>query len=113
MIEKEEKRKDVLDEKETKLQKDEEETMKQKEVLQWMLKDAQVKMDVAIKENDMLGVTVAKEMLTAAKEMLTAANEKLSALTVHRNEQVKIRQKIGKKRKVQVENLVKNVKKKI
>ena len=65
MIEKEEKRKEVLDEKKKKLQKDEEETMKQKEVLQRMLKDAQVKMDVAIKENDMLGVTVAKEMLTA------------------------------------------------
>ena len=106
MIEKEEKRKEVLYEKEKKLQKDEEETMKQEEVLQRMLKDAQLKMDVAIKENDMLGVTV-------AKEMLTAANEKLSALTVHRNEQAKIRQKIGKKRKVQVENLVENVKKKI
>ena len=79
MIEKEEKRKEVLDEKEKKLQKDEEETMQQEEVLQRMLKDAQVKMDVAIKENDMLGVTV-------VKEMLTAANEKLSALTVHRNE---------------------------
>ena len=95
-----------MDEKEKKFQKDEEETMKQEEVLQRMLKDAQVKMDVAIKENDMVGVTV-------AKEMLTAANEKLSALTVHRNEQAKIRQKIGKKRKAQVENLVENVKKKI
>ena len=68
MIEKEEKRNGVLDEKEKKLQKDEEETMKQEEALQWMLKDAQVKMDVAIKENDMLGATVAKEMLTAANE---------------------------------------------
>ena len=106
MIEKEEKRKQVLDENEKKLQKDEEETMKQEEVLQRMLKDAQGKMDVAIKENDMLGVTV-------AKEMLTAANEKLSALTVHRNEQAKIHQKIEKKRKAQVENLVDNVKKKI
>ena len=45
--------------------------------------------------------------------MLTAANEKLSPLTVSRNEQAKIHQKIGKKRKAQVENLVKNVKKKI
>ena len=68
MIEKEEKRKGVLDEKEKKLQKDEEKTMKQEEALQRMLKDAQVKMDVAIKENGMLGVTVAKEMLTAANE---------------------------------------------
>ena len=105
MIEKGEKRKEVLDEEEKKLQKDEE-TMKQEEVLQQMLKDAQVRTNVAIKENDMLGVTV-------AKEMLTAANEKLSALTVHRNEQAKIRQKIGKKRKAQVENLVEDVKKKI
>ena len=105
MIEKGEKRKEVLDEEEKKLQKDEE-TMKQEEVLQRMLKDAQVRTNVAIKENDMLGVTV-------AKEMLTAANEKLSALTVHRNEQAKIRQKIGKKRKAQVENLVEDVKKKI
>ena len=103
MIEKEEKRKEVLDEKEKKLQKDEEETMKQEEVLQRMLKDAQVKMDAAIKGNDVLGVTV-------AKEMLTAANEKLSVLTVHRNEQAKICQKIGKKRKAQVENFVENVK---
>ena len=80
--------------------------MKQEEILQRMLKDAQVKMDVAIKENDIVGITV-------AKEMLTVANEKLSALTVHRNEQAKISQKIGKKRKAQVENLVENVKKKI
>ena len=91
MIEKGEKRKEVLDEEEKKLQKDEE-TMKQEEVLQQMLKDAQVRTNVAIKENDMLGVTV-------AKEMLTAANEKLSALTVHRNEQAKIRQKNWEKEK--------------
>ena len=99
MIEKEEKRKEVLDEKEMKLQKDEEETMQQEEVLQQMLKDGQVKMDVTIKENDMLGVTV-------AKEMLTAANEKLSALTVHRNEQAKIRQKLGKREKRKLKTLL-------
>ena len=106
MIEKEEKTKEVLDEKEKKLQKDKEETMKQEEVLQWKLKDVQVKMDVAIKENDMLGVTV-------AEEMLTAANEKLSALTVHRNDHAKICKKTGKKRNAQVENLAENVKKKL
>ena len=99
MIEKEEKRKEVLDEKEMNLQKDEEETMQQEEVLQQMLKDGQVKMDVTIKENDMLGVTV-------AKEMLTAANEKLSALTVHRNEQAKIRQKLGKREKRKLKTLL-------
>ena len=74
MIEKEEKRKEVLDEKEKKLQKDEEETMKQEEVLQRMLKDTQVKMDVAIKENDMLGVTVAKRNVDRCQRKAVSFN---------------------------------------
>lgn len=103
-MQKAEKRKDFLDKKEEKLHNDEEKLEKEYDISMRMFKNAQIQMDKAIADGDMMEIQVAREMISAATKKLESASK-------HREEQSKVRIEIGKKRKTAFEKLFKTAKK--
>ena len=69
LLSKAEKRKEILDQKEEGLRKDEEHIEKEQEVYQWMFMSVQEQMDKAIENNDVVSVKAAREMLNAATKI--------------------------------------------
>ena len=69
LLSKAEKWKEILDQKEEGLRKDEEHIEKEQEVYQWMFMSVQEQMDKAIENNDVVSVKAAREMLNAATKI--------------------------------------------
>ena len=105
IVEKAQKRKEVLEIKEKQLVTDEEKLTKEYELSQRMLEEAKKSLDRAIEAGDMVGVKV-------AREMLSTATKKLNEASSHRAEQVKIRTDVCAKRKCAFDKLMKSYKRK-
>ena len=73
-------------------------------VAQRLLSDATKSLSTAAKENEMVGVKAATDMVEMAKDSLEKLNNE-------RGEQTKMRAKIGQKRKLTLDNFVTKIKK--
>jgi hypothetical protein len=103
-LEKVEKTKDCLEKKENKLEDDEKRAGEQLDIVERSLSDATASMKVAIATGDILGVSVASDMVESAIKRLGNAK-------MHRENQVKQRKKIGKRRESMMNVLLGNAKK--
>ena len=70
-----------------------------------MLDSAENQLDTAIEKDDMVGIRVARELITNAKGQLKNA-------VLHRSEHLRLRDEIGSKRKSAFVKLMEGVKKK-
>lgn len=103
IIEKAEKKKDSLDKAEEALYKDESSVEEKINVEHRLLNDATKSLNVAIEVNDMVGVEAANEMIQITKQNMEKFN-------CERTEQLKLRAKIGQKRKITLDKFVTKIK---
>ncbi|XP_047134307.1 uncharacterized protein LOC124812180 [Hydra vulgaris] len=104
MLEKVENQNKNLDQQEKSLKNDEKNADLEFQLAQRMLDEAAKSMQSAIIKEDMMGIKIAHEMVNSAKRSLENA-------TSHRNEQKKLRENIGLKRKSEMDRLIKRCKK--
>ncbi|XP_047132571.1 uncharacterized protein LOC124811258 isoform X3 [Hydra vulgaris] len=104
MLEKVENKNKNLDQQEKSLKNDEKNADLEFQLAQRMLDEAAKSMQSAIIKEDMMGIKIAHEMVNSAKRSLENA-------TSHRNEQKKLRENIGLKRKSEMDRLIKRCKK--
>ena len=94
----------MLEKKADELRKDEVKLEKEYDITMRMLKSAQVQMDEAVANNDMVGIHV-------SRELFEVATKKLEATSKHQEQQSKVRVDIGKKQKIAFNKLFKTAKK--
>ena len=95
-----------LDTKQSKLDSDVAKTTEEVNIAKPMLKDANNSPDQTISEGNMITIKI-------VMEMIAVANKKIFTISSHLEEQAKVRNEIGQKRRTFMENLLRKAKKKL